>query len=115
MSTTTTTPRAVNFEFPLSRLSEALHYVAALGLIEPTGLHLHATAQWANDKEIQVCATAWTTAPDTSWDIYCKTFSQECVSLSADNGPTGHCVGPVAWDYLPQYFKPAAEPVHIIT
>ena len=108
----TIAPRAVNFEFPISRLSEALHYVATL--IEPVGLHLHSTAQGANDTETQCCATAWTRASDAQWHNYCVAFGQDCVALATNEFLTawaagknldlrastehGKTVGPIPWN-----------------
>jgi hypothetical protein len=111
--------RAVNFEFPISRLSEALHYVATL--IEPVGLHLHATAQWANDTETQCCATAWTRASDAQWHNYCVAFEQDCVALVdrlTDKAPiiglpVGKTVGPTPWEFNPHYFIHPTAPRHI--
>lgn len=121
-----TAPRAVNFEFPLSRLSEALHYLAALRLIEPVGLHLHATAQWASDTTEQVCAVAWTRATDEQWHAYCETFNQQCVSLATAQWCTAYaeaktldlpaakdhakCVGPKPWGFTPLYFIHPSQP-----
>ena len=125
----TIAPRAVNFEFPISRLSAALSFVAAKGLIEPVGLHLHSTAQWANDAEVQCCATAWTKATDQQWFEFCEIFKQDCVALasvefltawaagknlelraSAEHGKT---VGPTPWNFDPIYFIHPTQPRHI--
>lgn len=122
-------PRAVNFEFPISRLSEALYYVATHSLIEPVGLHLHATAQWANDGETQCCATAWTKASDEQWRAYCETFNQDCVALASaefltawaagknlelnNNKEHGKTVGPLPWNFDPIYFIHPTQPRHI--
>ena len=106
-------PRAVNFEFPISKLPTALAYIATHNLIEPVGLHLHSTAQWANDGEIQCCATAWTKATDEQWTAYCEAFDRECVSIVDPYLASGECTGPNAWPFEPEYFIHPTQPRHI--
>lgn len=127
---TTTTLRAVNFEFALSRFSEALTHLATNGLIEPTGLHLHSTAQWSNDSELQCCATAWTSATDEQWSAYCETFNQDCVAIASQKWINAYnpdtpvpddfldlfaagTVGPKPWPFNGEYFVIPSTAKHI--
>jgi len=102
--------KIVNFEFPLSRMGEAL--IVLSGLIEPVGLHLYATTEPTgdNDSGIQVKGIARTNAQLFNWFTFCMLFDQDCVALSYD-GVTGLCVGPNAdkWPFNPEYFVTSIE------
>ena len=95
----------VNFEFPLSRMNEALCVLGSL--ITPTGLHLYATTEptGANDAGVQVRGLAHTHARPDQWHAFCVIFNQDCVALSYD-GEKGITCGPNAdaWPFDPAFF-----------
>ena len=97
----------VNFEFPLSRMSEALCVLGSL--ITPTGLHLYATTYPTGESDkahgVQVKGIANTHARPDQWHAFCVIFNQDCVALSYD-GKTGVTCGPNAdkWPFDPAFF-----------
>lgn len=97
--------KIVNFEFPLSRMGEALTVLSSM--IEPVGLRLYATTEptGENDSGIQVKGMALTEARFDQWHAFCVIFSQDCVALSYD-GQSGITCGPRAdaWPFSPDFF-----------
>ena len=98
--------KIVNFEFPLSRMNEALCILGSM--IEPTGLHLYETVEPSGDSDsgVQVKGIAHTNATMYQWFTFCMLFNQDCVALSYD-GQKGITCGPNAdkWPFNPEYFK----------
>lgn len=97
--------KIVNFEFPLSRMSEALCVLGTL--CKPVGLHLYATTEptGESDSGVQVKGMAYTDARADQWHAFCVIFNQDCVALSYD-GEYGITCGPKAdaWNFDPEFF-----------
>lgn len=99
--------KIVNFEFPLSRMTEALSVLS--NMIEPVGLHLYETVEPMGEADkahgVQVKGIAHTKATFYQWFTFCMLFNQDCVALSYD-GEQGVTCGPNAdkWPFNPDYF-----------
>lgn len=88
----------VNFEFPISRMGEALTaltqnpkdweaYPTLASADE--GLFLYATVDWQDGNGIQVRGVCKSSASPRAWQGFCNQFSQDCVATQSEGYSMG--------------------------